>query len=79
MNSKTYFPLASISVSGYAVSNKHLNRYTLHYRLVMPIIRSGTNRYEVEIETDLPGHCDLEWEATFNGPISRIVVFGLAS
>jgi Ca2+-binding RTX toxin-like protein len=37
-----------------------------------------TNLFKVEVETDGPGNNDSEWESTFNGPISRIVVFGLA-
>ncbi len=42
------------------------------------IKRQGTNLYEVEIETEGPGNSESKWDATFNGPISRIVVFGLA-
>jgi len=40
--------------------------------------RQGTNLYKVEVETEGPGNNESEWEATFNGPISRVVVYGLA-
>lgn len=42
------------------------------------IERRGTNLYKVEVETEGPGNSESEWEGTFNGPISRVVVFGLA-